>query len=152
MSYADPGSPSDDSSASSPSSQPDELHDEPVRQTWTSALANAFGGATSGPGAGKRRLAGGSTARDAKTRRRDEGGLRRQTTAVSWGEGKPKGEKEELVDVQLAEKLRKGECAHVTSDLCKSRYRRSSVQTLETRSMTLSSSLANEAPLVYPPL
>jgi hypothetical protein len=67
----------------------------------------------------KRRLPGyasssaASHARDAKSRKREEAGSRRNTGhagshAGGWVEGKEKREKEDLVDIPLAEHFRKG--------------------------------------------
>ncbi|KII90836.1 hypothetical protein PLICRDRAFT_174197 [Plicaturopsis crispa FD-325 SS-3] len=67
------------------------------------------------PTAPKRRLPAGasfaaaSTMRDAKTRRREEGGSRRGGGGAAWEgkEGGRRGDKEELVDGQLVDYLRK---------------------------------------------
>jgi hypothetical protein len=109
MSY-EPDSPtsSRSSSASPPPGLDDALEDAP-RAAFTSSLAGALGSGGPGAAGGKRRLPGGGNAaatRDTKTRRREDPGARRLAERVFGEAGKK--EKDELVDVKLAEQLRRG--------------------------------------------
>jgi hypothetical protein len=121
MNYPEPGSPAP-STPSSGSPPPDELPDETQIKTssWASALAGALNPRVLAPGKRRQPPGGGpagSSTRDAKTRRRDEGAVRKQGSSgpgtAGWTEGKQK-EKDELLDVALAERMRKGTIVRVT--------------------------------------
>lgn len=114
MNYPEPGSPAA-STPSSGSPPPDEFPEESQSKTssWASTLTNALNPRALAPGKRRQPPAGGSagsSVRDAKTRRRDEGNVRKQSSGPGgsgWVEGKQKGDKEELLDMALAERLRK---------------------------------------------
>jgi hypothetical protein len=110
MSYMDPGSPTL-STPSSGSPPPDEIPEETQKSSWTSSLAHALSPRASAPGKRRQPPGGGPagpSSRDTKSRRRDEGAGRKQTGTSGWTEGKQKGDKDELVDIALADSMRKG--------------------------------------------
>lgn len=113
----DPGSPSP-STPSSGSPPPEEVNFQPAHtgrsyiENLTSQISTAFAGGSSS----KRRLPTGSfgvgsSARDAKTRRRGESSRQNPTSTVWEGMKEATGgkkEKDELIDNALVEYLRKG--------------------------------------------
>jgi hypothetical protein len=111
----EPGSPESTESDSAPDDIQQTSHSSASGLLqFASQLTSSFGGSTS-----KRRLPGGpsfgaaSNTRDAKSRRREEAGSRRNTgggagNGGGWAEGKDKREKDDLVDIPLADHLRKG--------------------------------------------
>jgi hypothetical protein len=111
MNYTEPGSPAA-STPSSGSPPPEEFPEESQSKSssWASTLTNALNPRGLAPGKRRQPPAGssvGSSARDPKSRRREEGNVRKQSNGPGgavWGEGKSK---DELVDLALVERLRK---------------------------------------------
>jgi hypothetical protein len=115
----DPGSPSP-STPSSGSPPPDEIQYTQQHAGASTGAASQLSHITSqissfiGGGPSKRRLPGGSSygpasnTRDSKSRRRED--PRRAGSGNGWGEGtEVKRDKDELVDIAVVERLKKGE-------------------------------------------
>lgn len=84
------------------------LSSEPPAFTSTARPESIFS-------SGKRRLMGGASSSSAKSRRREEGSSRRAPASNAWPQselrdygGGGRGQREELVDQQLVDKIRQG--------------------------------------------